>query len=63
MKPDFLVVGCQRCGTTWLYQQLVQHDEIFVPKDRKEVEYFDLNYDKGAYWYHSYFAGAEKSLE
>ncbi len=58
MKPDFLVAGCQRCGTTWLFQRLLEHEDIYVPKNRKEVEYFDNNYQKGLSWYEKYFEDA-----
>jgi hypothetical protein len=37
--PDFLIVGPQRTGTTWLFHNLKSHPEIFLPKD-KELYYF-----------------------
>lgn len=37
--PDFLIVGPQRTGTTWLYRNLRQHPRIFLP-DVKETYYF-----------------------
>lgn len=37
--PNFLVIGAQRCGTTWLWRWLRAHPEVFVP-DRKELEFF-----------------------
>ncbi|MBN9417038.1 MAG: sulfotransferase [Candidatus Eremiobacteraeota bacterium] len=40
MKPDFLCIGGQKAGTTWLYQKLRQHPEIWLPPV-KEVHYFD----------------------
>lgn len=39
--PDFLVVGPQRTGTTWLYQNLRRHPEIFMPA-KKELYFFNL---------------------
>jgi len=38
-KVDFFVVGAARCGTTSLYNYLVQHPEIYLPKI-KELNYF-----------------------
>ncbi|MGE0611353.1 MAG: sulfotransferase domain-containing protein, partial [Hyphomicrobiales bacterium] len=38
-KPDFLVIGAQKCGTTWLQEMLHQHPDVFVP-EIKEVNYF-----------------------
>lgn len=37
--PTFLVIGVQKAGTTWLYQRLSQHPDIYLPP-RKELHYF-----------------------
>lgn len=45
-KPDFLIVGVARCGTTSLYNYLKQHPEIRLPS-KKEPKYFssiDINF-------------------
>jgi len=55
-KPDFVVAGFPRCGTTWLYEVLRLHPKIFLPA-RKEIAFFDAAYDKGYPWYAAYFAG------
>jgi Sulfotransferase domain len=52
--PDFIIIGAQKCGTTFLYQLLVQHPHV-KPAFAKEVHYFDLNFRKGDNWYRSYF--------
>jgi hypothetical protein len=52
--PDFLIIGAQKCGTTFLYQLLVQHPRV-KPSFAKEVHYFDLNFRKGDDWYRSHF--------
>ena len=52
--PDFLIIGAQKCGTTFLYQLLVQHPRV-KPAFLKEVHYFDLNFEKGNNWYRSNF--------
>ena len=52
--PDFLIIGAQKCGTTFLYQKLVQHPRV-KPAFLKEVHYFDLNFRKGNNWYRSHF--------
>ncbi len=52
--PDFLVIGAMRSGTTSLHDLLVQHPEI-VPGIKKEVHYFDLQYDHGERWYRAHF--------
>jgi len=38
--PDFLVIGAQRAGTTWLHRVLRQHPELWLPPV-KELHYFD----------------------
>jgi len=45
-KPDFIVVGAPKCGTTSLYYYLRQHPEIYLP-ERKELHYFSAGYLKG----------------
>jgi Sulfotransferase domain len=52
--PDFLIIGAQKCGTTFLYQLLVQHPHV-KRAFAKEVHYFDLNFRKGDNWYRSHF--------
>jgi hypothetical protein len=52
--PDFLIIGAQKCGTTFLYQLLVQHPRV-KPAFVKEIHYFDLNFRKGEKWYRSHF--------
>ena len=39
-RPDFLVIGAQRSGTTWLYHVLRQHPHLWLPPV-KELHYFD----------------------
>ena len=39
MFPDFIGIGAQKAGTTWLARNLAPHPEIHMP--RKEVHYFD----------------------
>jgi len=38
--PDFLCVGAQKAGTSWLYRQLEQHPDFWMPPV-KELHYFD----------------------
>jgi hypothetical protein len=39
-RPDFLCIGGQRSGTTWLYRQLNLHPDFWMPPI-KELRYFD----------------------
>ncbi len=54
--PNFLGIGAQRSGTSWLYFLLKSHPEIFVPPHVKEVHFFDRHYDRGLHWYESFFS-------
>jgi hypothetical protein len=38
--PDFLIIGAQKAGTTWLHRNLRLHPGIWMP-EVKEVHYFD----------------------
>lgn len=44
-SPDFLCIGSQKSGTTWLYDQLERHPQIWLPPI-KELHYFDRPTDK-----------------
>jgi hypothetical protein len=46
----FLMVGCQRCGSTWVDKALRGHPEIHLPP-QKQTYFFDSNYDDGMDWY------------
>jgi len=39
-RPDFLCIGAQRAGTTWLYENLDLLPDFWMPP-RKELHYFD----------------------
>jgi len=40
-KPDFLLIGAQKCGTSWLHHHLRLSESIFMPeeKDREHFSY------------------------
>lgn len=38
-KPTFLIIGAQKCGTTWLHRHLREHPGVFMPAE-KELEFF-----------------------
>jgi hypothetical protein len=55
-KPDFLIIGGQKCGTTWLWNVLKQHPGTDLPKI-KEIHYFGgiEKFRKGREWYFDHF--------
>ena len=42
MLPDFLCIGAQKAGTTWLHGNLITHPELWLPP-YKEVHFFDAS--------------------
>jgi hypothetical protein len=52
--PDFICVGAQKAGTTWLYEQVLGHPDVFMPK--KELDFFLKPLDLS--WYGAHFDGA-----
>jgi hypothetical protein len=56
MLPGFLIVGAERCGTSSMFEVLRQHPAVFSAiLPRKEVHYFDFQYDHGLAWYQCHF--------
>jgi hypothetical protein len=65
---DFLCVGAEKSGTTWIAEMLRQHPQIFIPF-QKELHYFNrkfvedpslenYHFYKPLEWYLSFFAPA-----
>jgi hypothetical protein len=54
--PDFLIIGAEKAGTTFLYWALCQHPEI-EPASEKELHFFDTRKwsNRGVGWYRSQF--------
>ncbi len=55
LQPTFIMIGGQRCGTTSLFRALMDHPQLVPPTFRKGINYFDLNYYRGARWYRGHF--------
>ena len=54
MKPDFLLIGFPRCGTSWVDRILRSHPQIWMP-EKKEVHFFDKHFESGATYYYDQF--------
>jgi len=52
--PDAVILGAQKSGTTSLHYYLVQHPQVIEPQ-RKEVHFFDVNFERGEAWYRAHF--------
>ncbi len=53
--PNFLIIGAQKAGSSWLAYNLRQHPDIFMPKS--EIYFFNKkeNFSQGTVWYEQYF--------
>jgi hypothetical protein len=58
-KPDFIIIGAAKAGTTSLYHHLSRHPSVFLSTP-KEPSYFAFEdrYAKGESWYLSLFQAA-----
>ena len=65
-KIDFLGLGAGKAGTTWVWRMLLEHPAIYMPRSKKELNYFNAeaadgenipnpNFDKPMAWYHQFF--------
>jgi hypothetical protein len=52
---DFLGIGAQKAGTTWIYQHLSRHPDIRFPAG-KEVHFWDCCRANGVEWWTGLFA-------
>ena len=60
--PDFFILGAYKCGTTWAYEALRRHPQVYL--DAKEINFFnrfdgrDPYEERGPAWYRRRFAAA-----
>ena len=55
-RPDFVIAGAMRSGTTSLTRYLDAHPDIFIAP--KEMGFFTEHYDRGIDWYREQFSDA-----
>jgi hypothetical protein len=60
LEPGFLIIGSQKCGTTSLYNYLIQHPSL-IAASKKEIHFFSTHYQKGYEWYKNHFPGKKDS--
>jgi len=60
--PRFLIVGCQKCGTSSLHHYLAQHPSVWSPK-KKELHFFDYYYDLGVPTYKKHFKEQPRDID
>ena len=54
-RIDFVAVGPQRTGTSWLDHVLRRHPDVCLPRQVKETMFFERHFEKGVQWYASHF--------
>ena len=54
VAPTFVLIGSQRCGSSWIHKCLEEHPEIFVAEP-KELHFFGDHWDNGVEWYLDHF--------
>lgn len=59
-KPDFVIGGLCKCGTTSLYQYLTTHPQVLTAAD-KEIYYFSHYLNRGLNWYLAHFPSVQDS--
>ena len=55
--PDFVYIGPDKAGSTWLHEVLRTHPQVFLTP-AKGLYFFDRYPERGREWYLSQFAGA-----
>jgi len=58
-KPDFLIIGAQKSGTTSLLNYLRGHPNVAAPR-RGEMKYFDVEWSRGVHWYAKHFPSSPR---
>lgn len=54
-KLDFIGIGSGKCGSTWLYENIVKHPQV-SDRNLKELNYFSYLYEEQPFsWYQSQF--------
>jgi Sulfotransferase family len=56
-KPNFIYIGPDKAGSSWLHEVLIRHPSVFMPP-AKDLYFFDRYYSRGMSWYLDHFAGA-----
>lgn len=55
--PNFLYIGTNKAGSTWIYDVLARHPDVYMAPG-KGVYFFSKHYERGLDWYQSRFTQA-----
>jgi hypothetical protein len=56
--PDFLYIGTSKAGSTWLFNALSVHPDVWLASN-KGLYFVDSHFDRGPDWYREQFEGAD----
>lgn len=54
IPPNYLVIGGQRCGSSWIHKCLDEHPQVFTANP-KELHFFNRHFENGVPWYLNHF--------
>lgn len=62
IRPSFMIIGAQKCGTTWLWKMMQLHPDTDL-RIKKELQFFSLSkfHRKGFDWYYRKFEKLDAS--
>jgi len=58
--PNFLFIGTSKSGSSWMYEVLREHPQVFLPA-AKDIQFFNRSYHKGLDWYLNFFRKARSA--
>jgi hypothetical protein len=61
-SPQFLGIGAQKAGTTWLFTHLQTHPDVSFPAG-KEIHFWDLKRNQGVQWWLALFANSRGKIQ
>lgn len=61
MGPDFIGIGAQKSGTTWVFEALSSHPQVRFPAG-KEIHFWDARRDMGVDWWLGLFGARDRGL-
>jgi len=57
--PNFLYVGPDKAGSSWIHEMVLKHADVYMTP-AKDLYYFDRYYDRGPGWYAAQFEAARE---
>ena len=61
LQLDFIVIGAQKSGTSFIREVLMAHGEVFFPTEKKEMHYFDRDLSRKEEYF-SFFNGVDEGF-